>query len=276
MRILVVEDNKVQATAFSMKLKAQGYEVLLAEDGSEAISIARRVKLDLIMLDIMFPPDVAHGGGVGWDGFLILTWLRRVEQAKDVPVIFISGADPKKYEQRALAEGAVKFFRKPLEGDELLAAVREILNPGKPDGPERKQVLFVDDEGDWRLVVSSYLEEAGFHVVTAKDATEALRRRETLELDGIILDLNLGGENGLLMMEFLKQKYPGVPILVYTGMEFEPAAAQWILQQGATQYLRKGSMAELCDTLRKMVNQEVDRSGASAGANEQHFEKSHA
>jgi two-component system chemotaxis response regulator CheY len=135
MRILVVDDNKVQRTALSMKLKEQGYDVVEAADGSEAISIARRVKIDLILLDIVFPPDVAHGGGVAWDGFLILSWLRRQEQAKDVPVIFMSGADAKNYEQRALAVGAVKFFQKPVDNDQLLATVREILQPRRPNAP---------------------------------------------------------------------------------------------------------------------------------------------
>jgi FixJ family two-component response regulator len=53
--------------------------------------------------------------------------VHRLLEAKHVPVIFISGADPKKYEQRALAEGAAKFFRKPVEGDQLLATVGEVL-----------------------------------------------------------------------------------------------------------------------------------------------------
>ena len=252
-RILVVDDNKIEITALSTKLKASGYDVTVAQDGSEAISIARREKFDLILLDIVFPPDVAHGGGVAWDGFLILNWVRRLEEARNVPVFFISGADPKMYEQRATAQG-VKFFRKPIDGDQLLAAIREALSPVKPTVSAKKRILFVDDEQDWRLVVGNFLEEAGFQVVTAKDATEALRRMETLELEGIVLDLNLGGESGLFLMELLKQKHPGVPILVYTGMDLEPPVIQSILQQGAKQYLRKGSMKELCETLSKMVN----------------------
>ena len=252
-RILIVDDNKIEVTALSSKLKANGYDVIVALDGSEAITIARREKIDLILLDIVFPPDVAHGGGVAWDGFLILNWVRRLEEAKNVPVIFISGADPKKYEQRAVSQG-VKFFRKPLDGDQLLAAVREVLSPVKSNVSEKKRILFIDDEQDWRHVVGNCLEEAGFQVVTAKDATEALRRMETLELEGIVLDLNLGGESGLFLMELLKQKHPGVPILVYTGMDLEPPVIQSILQQGAKQYLRKGSMKELCETLSKMVN----------------------
>ena len=72
--------------------------------------------------------------------------------------------------------------------------------------------------------------------------------------DAIVLDLNLAGENGLLLMEFLKQKHPGVPILVYTGMANDSSTIQGIIKQGAQKYLRKGSMAELCDTIKSMVN----------------------
>ena len=117
-----------------------------------------------------------------------------------------------------------------------------------------KRILFVDDEGDWRVVVGSFLQDAGFEVVTAKDAAEALQRMETFKLDGIVLDLNLGGENGLLLMELLKQKHPGVPILIYTGQEHDEVAIQGMIKQGARKYLRKGSMADLCNTLKNMVN----------------------
>jgi CheY-like chemotaxis protein len=253
-KILIVDDNRVEVSALSGILKSSGFEVLVAEDGAEAVSAARRAKPDIILLDILFPPDVAHGGGVPWDGFLILSWLNRLEEAKNVPVIFVTGAEPTKYEKRALAAGAAKFFRKPIEKDELLAAIQQALAARKPNVPKKKRVLFVDDEGDWRFVAGTCLEDAGFEVVTAKDAAEALRSMETFKLDGIVLDLNLAGENGLLLMELLKQKHPGVPILIYTGMDHDSAQIQTMLQQGARQYLRKGSMAELCNTLKSMVN----------------------
>ena len=77
---------------------------------------------------------------------------------------------------------------------------------------------------------------------------------ETVKLDAIILDLNLGGQNGLLLMELLKQRHPGMPILIYTGMTNDNSAIQEMLKSGAKKYLRKGSMAELCETLKGMVN----------------------
>lgn len=129
-RILVVDDNVVVLKALSMKLKSAGYDVLQATDGSAAVSAARTEHPDLIILDISFPPDVAHGGGVSWDGFRIIEWLHRIDEAKTVPIIVITGGEPAKYKDRAFAAGAVGFFQKPINNEELLAKIEEVL--GKP------------------------------------------------------------------------------------------------------------------------------------------------
>jgi CheY-like chemotaxis protein len=126
-KILIVDDNLVILKTTSMKLAANGYEVLTAEDGGAAVAAVRREKPDLILLDLSFPPDVAHGGGVAWDGFLIMDWLRRLEEAKGIPIIIITGGDPVKYKDRALAAGATSFFHKPIDNDELLTAIRQTL-----------------------------------------------------------------------------------------------------------------------------------------------------
>jgi CheY-like chemotaxis protein len=132
-KILVVDDSQIILTAISMKLAASGYEVVTAEDGGSAVSAVRQERPDLILLDISFPPDVAHGGGVAWDGFLIMEWLRRVPEAREIPIIVITGGDPSKYKDRALAAGAVSFFHKPINNDELLTVIGQVLgsNAGK-------------------------------------------------------------------------------------------------------------------------------------------------
>jgi CheY-like chemotaxis protein len=261
-RVLVVDDNLVDARALCSKLRSEGYEVVLAQDGAAAVSTARKQKLDLIILDVVYPPDVGHGGGVAWDGFLIMNWIRRLDEARHVPMIFVTRADPKKYRDRAMQAGAAYFFSKPVKADEVIAAVNAALGVSAPLGQiapltaiaGKKTVLFVDDEGDWRLVAGECLRDAGFNILTAKDEAEALRRMETVKLDGIVLDLNLAGQNGLLLMELLKQRHPGVPVLIYTGMDHNDIAITEMLKSGARKYLRKGSMTELCDTLKAMVN----------------------
>ena len=127
-RILVVDDSAVIVKSLTTKLQRAGYDVLPAMDGSEAVGAVRKEKPDLIILDITFPPDVGHGGGVPWDGFLIIDWLHRIDEATTIPIIVISGGDPAKYEERSYKAGAVAYFRKPVDNEQLLAKIRETLN----------------------------------------------------------------------------------------------------------------------------------------------------
>ena len=122
-KILVVDDNLVVRKLVGMGLRNSGYEVLEAADGGTALGIVRTNKPDLILLDIFFPPDVAVGGGAAWDGFHIMEWLRRMDHAKDVPIMMMTGSNPEEYRARSLKAGAVAFFQKPVDPEELLAAV---------------------------------------------------------------------------------------------------------------------------------------------------------
>lgn len=126
-RILIVDDDKVAVEAFTRLLNDVGYDILSATDGSEGVSIARREKPDLILLDLVFPPDVGHGGGIPWDGYLIMDWLQRQSEAKDIPVVVVTAADADQHRSRAFAKGAIGFFQKPINGEELIELVRKIL-----------------------------------------------------------------------------------------------------------------------------------------------------
>jgi CheY-like chemotaxis protein len=134
-KILVADDNVVVLKALSIKLKSRGYEVRTAMDGSTAVSCVRREKPDLIILDINFPPDVAHGGGIAWDGFLILDWLRRIDEVRDTPIIFITSGESAKFREKALSAGAVAFFQKPIDQEEMLNVIRHTVG----DPPEPSQ-----------------------------------------------------------------------------------------------------------------------------------------
>jgi CheY-like chemotaxis protein len=127
-KILVVDDNPVITATLSMKLKTAGYDVITAAEGSEAVGAVRREKPNLILLDISFPADV---GGVPWDGFKIIEWLRRIDEAKDVPVIVITGGAIEKYKDRSIASGAVAFFPKPIDNNRLLEVIQKTLS-GQP------------------------------------------------------------------------------------------------------------------------------------------------
>src|SRR5215472_16262476 len=101
-KILVVDDNLVIRKVIEMKLKANGFQVILAMDASAAISAIKKEIPDLILLDLIFPPDPMDVG-MHWDGFAIIRWLHNMSGASEVPVIIISGTDPAKYRDRCLA-----------------------------------------------------------------------------------------------------------------------------------------------------------------------------
>ena len=126
-KILVVDDSPVVVKTIEMKLSMAGYQVLIAREGGDAVGIARKEKPDLIVLDINFPPDSANTGGVAWDGFLIMQWLRRLEEAKNTPIIIITGADPGKFHDKAMALGATAFFAKPVNHEKLLEEIQKAL-----------------------------------------------------------------------------------------------------------------------------------------------------
>jgi CheY-like chemotaxis protein len=123
-KILVVDDDPVILKTMSLKLTSHGYEVVTAMDASEAIAAVRDEEPNLIILDLSFPPDIANGGRVAWDGFQIMSWLRGLGQAGNIPFIIITSGDPAEYKQRSLANGAMAFFHKPIDHDDLLPVIQ--------------------------------------------------------------------------------------------------------------------------------------------------------
>ena len=123
-KILVVDDNEIVVKTLSLKLQGAGYQVITALDGAEAVAAARKGSPDLILLDISFPPDV---GGVPWDGFRIMEWFQRLDMAKKIPIIIITGTEDPKARERATSSGAIAYFQKPLEHDYLIKVIRATL-----------------------------------------------------------------------------------------------------------------------------------------------------
>jgi two-component system response regulator PrrA len=124
-KILVVDDDPVVVKAFTIKLKASNYEVVTAFEGAEAVNIVRTQKPDAILLDINFPNGF---DGVSWDGFRIMDWLKRIDEAANIPVFIISSGDAAKYQSKSREAGAAGYFQKPIIHEELIAELERVLN----------------------------------------------------------------------------------------------------------------------------------------------------
>lgn len=124
-KILVVDDDLISNKVLSAKLIADGFTVVSARDGGAALALVREGRPDLILLDLSFPPDVAHGGGVFRDGFTLMSWIHSTQG--NIPIIIITAGDAAALKDKALSTGAVHFFHKPIDTEKLLAAIRETL-----------------------------------------------------------------------------------------------------------------------------------------------------
>ena len=138
---MAIDDDPSIQTFLAGWLQEHGYEVATAASGSETITRVNEFQPDLILLDMKFPPCPENHQSTLEDGFLILSWLRGMSRAAKVPIIIISGADPKEYQDRALASGVVATFQKPLETTRLLEVIRTTLDrPGQvPHKPAESQ-----------------------------------------------------------------------------------------------------------------------------------------
>jgi CheY-like chemotaxis protein len=123
-KVLVVDDDPGIIQAMIAELNHAGYETLEASSGAEAIALVHQERPDLIVLDLNVPPD-SHG--VPGDGYHIMESLRRMKEARTIPIITITGVPGSVDMERNVDLGAVGFVYKPLDYDELLRLVRGAL-----------------------------------------------------------------------------------------------------------------------------------------------------
>lgn len=151
-KILVVDDSAMVLNTLALVLRSDGYDVVMAEDGSEAVTCARLEHPDLILLDINFPPDVTYGGSLSWDGFRLIDWMRQTH-ASLAPIILITGDDIEGLKERAKQSGAIAIFQKPLDNDALLSMIQRVLEASRNQTQPQPRVE--DDTQTVRLAPQS-------------------------------------------------------------------------------------------------------------------------
>jgi DNA-binding response OmpR family regulator len=122
-RILVAEDEKQIADMIAFKLTNSGHEVIRAQDGEQAMKLAKREIPDLIMLDAMMP---------GLGGFEVLRRLKLDATLRSVPVIMVTAKGHERDVLSGLRGGAVDYVVKPFSLKELAARVELALGKEQP------------------------------------------------------------------------------------------------------------------------------------------------
>jgi chemosensory pili system protein ChpA (sensor histidine kinase/response regulator) len=120
--VMIVDDSITARKETSRLMEKQGFAVVTAENGVDAINRLQSVRPDVVLLDIKVPR---------MDGFEVLRSVRRDENLKGLPIIMITFKAGKKHKQQAMMLGVNKYLGKPFQEEKLLATIGEVIESAK-------------------------------------------------------------------------------------------------------------------------------------------------
>lgn len=227
-KILIVDDDEDTQRGLTTLLRGDGFHVSSAPDAIAAMVTVRRINPDLVILDLGLPAG---------DGFSLLEQIKAHRPYDPIPAIVLTGRDPQLNRQRAITAGAVAFFQKPADHEELLWTIRR--HVGQPR-PALKKVLIIEDDPDTQKGLATLLKAEGFVTNFASDAATALSIASRDEPSVILLDLGLPAGDGFIVLQRLRN-HPtlnNIPVIVVSARDpevNEPKA----LQAGAQAFFQK-------------------------------------
>jgi signal transduction histidine kinase/DNA-binding response OmpR family regulator len=203
--VLVVDDDIVVHDVLSATLEREGYSLMHARDGAEALDIMRRTPPDAVTLDVDMPRI---------DGWSVLGAMKSDPQLAHIPVIMLTVLDDRNL---GFSLGASEFMTKPVDRDRLLALLRK-LAPAGGHGP----VLIVDDDPDVRELVKATVKAAGMKSAEAANGRLALQWLDEHAAPALILlDLMMPEMDGFEFLDRVRDRKDlgHVPIVVLTAKE---------------------------------------------------------
>jgi DNA-binding response OmpR family regulator len=214
--VLVVEDDSPIRALVSDLLHEEGYNVVQASDGFEALNQLRSMRPDLIVLDLMLP------GMTGWQ-FLERS-QEQLEQG-NIPVLILSAVSGQDNDSSSL--GVAAWLNKPIDVDRFLGAVKGLAGPAEPVHRGRpglephaaSSVLVVEDDYMIGELLVEHLAGEGFESCVTSSIEGAMAQIERERPALIVLDLMLPGRSG---WDFLRERgsvpaLSEIPVLVISA-----------------------------------------------------------
>jgi len=117
-KILIVDDSPTELHILATTLQGAGHQTITANDGEEGLSVAKSELPDLILMDVVMP---------GLNGFQATRKIHKNTSTKDIPIIIVTTKDQDTDKEWGMRQGAKAYLVKPVNTDELLSKVNELL-----------------------------------------------------------------------------------------------------------------------------------------------------
>jgi len=123
-KVTIVDDDRDTREMLTLALDLEGYDVTQAANGIRLISSLHVDRPDVILLDVM----------MSWiDGFELCRSIKKNDEFKDIPVIFISARKTPEDVQKGIAAGAADYFTKPVDIEKLIARINQFVRAAAPE-----------------------------------------------------------------------------------------------------------------------------------------------
>jgi CheY-like chemotaxis protein/nitrogen-specific signal transduction histidine kinase len=207
--LLVVEDDPHYCQLLADLARQNGFKVLVAMRGVDALALARQFRPSAVSLDV-FLPDM-----LGWT---ILSQLKHDPATRHIPVQMVTLDEDR---QHGLARGAFSFITKPTTMEGLESAILRIKDYAVP---RRRRLLVVEDDTAEQLSIRALLEHDDLEIEAVASGGRALESLHEKEFDCVVLDLRLPDMSGFQVLESLsgEKRLRDIPIVVFTGKELSP------------------------------------------------------
>jgi HAMP domain-containing protein/CheY-like chemotaxis protein len=207
--VLIVEDDPHYSRIMVDLAKDEGFKVLVAHRGADALALARAHHPTAISLDI-FLPDM-----LGWT---VLSQLKQDATTRHIPVQIVTLDEDRHH---GLARGAFSFVQKPTTTEGLENAFARIKGYAKS---RRKRLLLVEDNEAERQGVTELLGSDDIEIMTADTGASALLQLRDNSIDCVVLDLKLPDMSGFEVLERIRDDSSlcDIPVVVFTGRELSP------------------------------------------------------
>jgi PAS domain S-box-containing protein len=241
--VLVVDDKAQERELLASYLAPEGYRIVTAASGDEAISMARDLRPDVITLDILMPT------GSGWE---MLYRLRNTPETSKIPIVVVSIVDQR---HLGFSLGAAEYLVKPVSREILLEALgRHII--ADRDGKASFTCLVIDDDQDTLRLVSEVLQSVGCAPVAIDNGKSALEFLKDHEVDVVLLDLLMPEMDGFEVLRRVKAspQLQNLPIVIMTGKEITQAEKE-LLEGQSRGLIQKGDKwrDQLLASVRKVI-----------------------
>jgi HAMP domain-containing protein/CheY-like chemotaxis protein/signal transduction histidine kinase len=207
--LLIVEDDLHYARILCDLSREEGFKVLFASRGAEALALAREFHPTAVSLDVSLPDML---------GWTVLNHLKQDPATRHIPVQMLTMDEDWHH---GLSHGAFAFITKPTTTEGLSAAISRIR---EYSSPRRKRLLVVEDEPAQQLSIQALLGHDDIDVTVVSTGRDALEIVDAQPFDCIVLDLRLPDMTGFELLEQLSQSTAGneLPVVVFTGKDLSP------------------------------------------------------